>query len=599
GTLLPYDAFVRVTDEHALARLPESSRDKVRVCDLKALGIDDYGTIGRHGTMLVVNGDKYDYARYPNECDEVARLPMKDAIVFAGDGEKPWELGISDEKCLGWKWTDDIWVYGSFFYEWTHLYMKLSEINKQTKTMKGDVNDPEYRSIAYQHEFSHYFVNVLEELDVPGEWHLDRENGKLYVYPKNGGFNTSDEIRFVVPNVECRSDVIVVDGAENVIINGLDVGRTNGAPVIVKNSKQVLLQRCRFTSYSKEIDIGVGCKKCGMIASRCEYFAETAAVVGGGNRPQLEPGNNFLQNNILFNSKVASGMASRNGVGNVVSHNYLYNTRFSDGQNNECIMEYNIVEGGDTETSDSGMIYVGYGGCSTGGNHYRYNYFFDFAKLDYGIYFDDMARGMYAYGNIVVGNGVNPCHEDKNGKWWPSGGRTYNVHNGGENVFYNNISIDAGYFAFGGDITYWLFDANWNSLFGTIYESSLDKRNEKFMGRNPTYREYVHALDQYKEDKKDPNYVIKSGWAERRLRTPWCNHYENNLIVRADKPYKLDHGIETATGLETNYITNEDPGFVDEKNKNYALKPDSIVFEKIPGFVAPPFEKMGLVNDED
>ena len=81
------------------------------------------------------------------------------------------------------------------------------------------------------------------------------------------------------------------------------------------------------------------------------------------------------------------------------------------------------------------------------------------------------------------------------------------------------------------------------------------------------------------------------------MRTPWCNHYENNLIVRADRPYKLDNGEATATGLETNFITNEDPGFVDEANKNYALRSDSIVYKKIPDFVAPPFEKMGLVDD--
>ena len=72
---------------------------------------------------------------------------------------------------------------------------------------------------------------------------------------------------------------------------------------------------------------------------------------------------------------------------------------------------------------------------------------------------------------------------------------------------------------------------------------------------------------------------------------------ENNLILRAGRPYKLDVGLETATGLETNFITSDDVGFVDEANRDYRLKEDSIVFEKIPGFIAPPFEKMGPVDD--
>ena len=132
-----------------------------------------------------------------------------------------------------------------------------------------------------------------------------------------------------------------------------------------------------------------------------------------------------------------------------------------------------------------------------------------------------------------------------------------------------------------------------------MLDGSYSKRTDEYLGRNPTYKELCDLLDQWGEDTKDPNYVEKSGEAERKIRLPWYNHIENNLIVRADSPFKLDGCEDITTGLDTNFVINEDPGFVDENNKNYALKPDSIVFEKIPGFVAPPFEKMGLVNDED
>ena len=120
---------------------------------------------------------------------------------------------------------------------------------------------------------------------------------------------------------------------------------------------------------------------------------------------------------------------------------------------------------------------------------------------------------------------------------------------------------------------------------------------EKYIGRNPTYGDYCRAVFQYAEDKKQPGYVVKSGAAERRLRKPWCNNYENNVIIRAARPFKLDNGVETATCIDTNFITDDDPGFVDFEGCDYRFKPDAAVYNKIPDFVPPPFEKMGPVDE--
>ena len=35
----------------------------------------------------------------------------------------------------------------------------------------------------YNPENTYYFYNVFEEIDTPGEWYLDRSEGKLYFYP--------------------------------------------------------------------------------------------------------------------------------------------------------------------------------------------------------------------------------------------------------------------------------------------------------------------------------------------------------------------------------------------------------------------------------
>ncbi len=596
---IPASAFGPMTDEHMISRLKPEVRGKVLECCLPSLGITDYGEVSDTGTKLLIGSIPQPLCRYPNEGEELLHTTHDIYCVGWDDdlgGEQgPWEIGLTDTRCFDWEWHDDLFVFGALCLEWTRLCRRIGGFDKEKNSMKG-VSYFDIHPVKYDPNNTYFFQNVFEELDAPGEWYIDRTTGKLYLLPPESGLENAD-IRLVVNSV----DIITCFEAENVIFDGLDIGRCAGRTFKVDECRQVLIQRCHITGTcfgasgdtdEATVEILDGYRN-GIIASTVEHFTNRAIAMGGGDRKNLIPSNNFVQNNLILNPHIRFGIGS-GGCGNVVSHNYCHNTTMGDSGHNEGIFEYNVVEGGDTETHDTGMIYVGGGGLSSCANHYRYNYFFNFAMGDYGIYFDDLSRGMYAYGNIVVGNGTTG-----DGTTWESGGRGYNHHNGGEHVFYNNISIDAGYFAFGGDISYWIgrFD-HWKGFFSSIYNSAMSMiDSEKYMDRNPTYKDFVVHVLQHHEDLMDPSYTEKSGFAERRLRTPYHNHYENNLIFRAARPYKLDNGEETATGLETNYITNEDPGFVDLEGRDYRFREDAEIFRHIPGFVPPPFEKMGPVDD--
>lgn len=597
GVDIPYSAAKVLTDEDILSRLPERSRGKVMVIDLCELGLTEFGRFRRSGMIqFMINGVPQKLSRYPKEGEpEIKKGHVyADPEIKKGMCDEPWEIGFDCPHALTWADSDFICVYGSFSNEWDRRYGVIDGINKEKSTIYSKVAFYPYRfgTVPYN---SFYFANVIEELESPGECVVDYKRGKIYFIP-----DESFREGCIISYVYKTSDIFNCNNAENVIFDRLDIGRCCGCTLRTSDCRQVLMQRCHIIGVSgEEVDddsafiIEDGFRN-GVIDTTIEYFSVPAGVANGGDRFNLIPANNFIQNCKVINPLVRVGLTSA-GCGNVISHNYCHNTTMGDNGHNEGIFEYNIVEGGDTEAHDTGIIYVGGGGCSSCANHYRYNYFFDFVKGDYGIYFDDLSRGMYAYGNIIVGNGTDPDDPTL----WHAGGRSFNHHNGGEHCYWNNISIDAGYFAFGGDISYWMGGlAGWNGFFNGILEAATRmSKSKKYMDRNPTYRDYCKAVFQFAEDRKDPNYKCKSGWAERRLRANWCNHYENNLILRAARPYKLDLGIETATGLETNYITSEDVGFVNEAERDYRLKPDSIVFEKIPGFIAPPFEKMGPVSE--
>lgn len=50
--------------------------------------------------------------------------------------------------------------------------------------------------------------------------------------------------------------------------------------------------------------------------------------------------------------------------------------------------------------------------------------------------------------------------------------------------------------------------------------------------------------------------------------------------------------------MRDNWITRDDPGFVDAARGHFGLRPDSPAVERIPGFPAIPFEDIGLRRDE-
>ena len=81
-------------------------------------------------------------------------------------------------------------------------------------------------------------------------------------------------------------------------------------------------------------------------------------------------------------------------------------------------------------------------------------------------------------------------------------------------------------------------------------------------------------------------------------RKPTYNIYEKNVFYGCSRSLDLPCiGAETCLAADNvNYERGTDIGFVDETNGNFNLKPDSVVFDAIPGFIRPPYEKFGLTK---
>lgn len=474
GTDIDSELFTKVTDGDALSRFDPAVADKILVADLAAMGVTDYGKFDTSSSPVLFVGDsQYTVARWPN-VELTSMMHVKDAlgeemaaiyedknpgftqskgtgvidcgIITTSMGspcgnyrryskratelnnaagttvskDEGAEFCVEDIRPFSWVDTGNIWMYVSLHDEWTHDYVRVTEFNPETRSVRTETSNS--WGTQYKDCNKFYYYNVMEELDSPGEWYVDDTTGKLYIYPAT---DIANEKVLFAPS---STTMWTLSNCENVIINGISFDHARGQALEIKgtNTKNVVVQNCTF----KDVGTGVSFegKYSGVINS--EFINVTGgksiSLKGGTEEDivNLIPSRQFAQNNKVYNSK---GITTR-GVGNIVGHNYLSNVIGSCiyfSVSRETIVEYNEIVAGPRETLDSGAIYLNGNQQFNRGNHVRYNYIHETgasigSSIPQSIYFDDMASENYAYGNFIVG------------------GRML-FHNGSEISVYNNI----------------------------------------------------------------------------------------------------------------------------------------------------------------
>ena len=182
GRQIPSSAFKPATNPDVLKRLDPSAHGSVLQADLKTLGITDYGKLTRRGGIerstlpaameLFFNDRPTPLARWPNQgWTRIAAVPDGPAGErFRYDGDRPKR----------WSKAQDIWVHGYMNRNWCDTYEQVAVLDSQSREIA--TREPhDYRGYKTGQRFR--FLNVLEELDEPGEWYVDRAAGVLYFWP--------------------------------------------------------------------------------------------------------------------------------------------------------------------------------------------------------------------------------------------------------------------------------------------------------------------------------------------------------------------------------------------------------------------------------
>lgn len=577
GRTVPSTAFQPVRDEQVLARLDPAARERVVVADLRGLGITELGTVpdkfqgALPGPEVFCNDQRLTLARWPNQgWATISRIIETGSIPRVGDTTvKGGVFEVADDRVARWRVADGVWLHGYWCFDWYAEVIRVQSIDPATRQIT--LAKPSVYGVKQGNPSPRrfYALNLLEELDQPGEYVIDRTDGRLYLWPSVDLANA----RIVVSLL--RGPVVALKEASHVVLRGfiVEAVQGNGIDVLGGSHNRILacdVRNCR--------DMGINVSGGdGHRVEACDVHETGTGGIGlvGGDRKTLTPAGHEAVNNHIWafsrHKLTYSNALQIGGVGNRAAHNLIHDAPHQaiGIGGNDHVFEYNVVHHICTETDDCGAYYKGRN-PSCRGNIVRYNFWHHIGSpMGHGnaaVYFDDGDGGDVVFGNVFF-----RCGDPGKGSFG-----TVFSHGGHDLLAENNIFIEC---------KRALGSAPWN-----------DKRWKDALNGGGDQGWQTRLLKEV--DITRPPYTTRYpelvGFMDPPPDRPRVNRAVRNLIVM---------GADVSSGnwqvsAEGNWVTEQDPGFVDAARGDFRLRPDAAVFAKIPGFQPVPFERMGLVQDE-
>ena len=408
--------FVTVTDEATLARLPEEGRGRVIMCDLKAQGITDTGQLAVRGFSqppspptleLFVDRKPMTLARWPNTGFVPIRRLVEPGSRAAG---KPSVFEYVDDRHARWTQAADAWLFGYFRYLWADATIAVTGIDAAARTVTcGEAYQYGEPGMDTGQGIQYYAFNLLEEIDQPGEWYLDRAAGILYLYPPTDLAKATVELGMI------STPMVTAEGVRHVRFEGLafDLGRHNG--LVLENCSDCLVAGCTVSRMAGNGITVDGGTRVGLLGCDVHTIGRRATEVIGGDRATLKPGRHFVENCRIHDfgriDRTYTPAIQLEGVGNRVAHNLMYDCPSSVMriEGNDHVIEFNDVRRAVLESDDQGAMEL-FGNPTYRGVVFRHNRFTDCGKAGGGaqvhgqaaIRFDDAISGMLVYGNVFI-----------------------------------------------------------------------------------------------------------------------------------------------------------------------------------------------------
>ncbi|MBS1705387.1 MAG: right-handed parallel beta-helix repeat-containing protein [Armatimonadetes bacterium] len=370
---------------------------------------------------LFFDGQREEVAQYPN----TGWLYTPSNQSYSSN-----TLKLSEDRYKKWS-SNSVWISGYLGYDWADDTDHATiDANAGTATLDNNASYGVNRDMRYK------YVNVVEELDQPGEYWINQRDGTLLYYPK--ATNLTKRVWIT----SMPQSVMSVSFGKNLTIEGFVIQGSRKNGIDISGGTNLTIRGCTVRNVGS---MGVtSISLTNSVIEDCDVYGtgESGIQWNGGNRYTLTAGNNIVRNCHVHHF-AQTVRAYRPGIHLYGCGNLATNNRIEEGPHVGMLAEGNnhTIENNQffrlcMETEDCGALYFGRD-ITSRGMVVRNNLFQDIVgRIDKpnnsashivgGLYLDDLYCGATVENNVFrrVGIGIHI-----------GGGRENTIEN---NVFENN-----------------------------------------------------------------------------------------------------------------------------------------------------------------
>jgi len=471
GVPLPPAALSPVTDPAVAAQIQPSALPFVRQVDLAALGVTDLGVPQCHpymgGEASILPGNLVSAALELHVYGDdtiggdlspltLARFPNRDHLPKAWSGGNTSGYTIDVDAATAARlpaWArqlreDPASIFSHYLggLGWDDHVNRIASVTPGQITLEpcpSLYQQPGYDALDDKGTF--YSYNILAELDVEGEYYVNRTSGMLYVWPPAATaspyWQTSPWGKPVVPQVSARravelararqlraaraagadaplgelsvdADLLVLDGVGFLTLDGLVLTSARNAGVRATNTTSVLLRDCVLQNFGSMAVNATGGAGFTIDGSVIRHAGNGAVFFYAGDRPTLTPaGHAIVGSSVSYSNRYMYcyvPMVALADCGNAIRDSELYGGphqgTFVSGNDHAITgsLLHDLVEA----ASDSGVVYMGrdwtYQGTVISNNTFLRINTADPGDDVSAVYLDDMISGFTVTNNTFV-----------------------------------------------------------------------------------------------------------------------------------------------------------------------------------------------------